>query len=252
MRTVIIVQARMTSSRLPGKVLMPIAGRPMLEQQLRRLRGCRMAQEIAIATTTNASDDPVAEIAWKQGCSLFRGSEYDVLGRYVGAARKACADVVVRVTADCPLIDAGVTDRVIQELLDRSDRCDYASNVLQRTWPRGLDVEAFFMDTLLRMDRLGRSPQAREHVTVGPRLEHPEVFLCHSVQDTRNNADLRWTVDTIQDLHLVRTIYEELGLDERLLAYPEILAWVRSRTDLVNLNRGIETWDPHAELARTR
>jgi spore coat polysaccharide biosynthesis protein SpsF len=252
MRTVVIVQARMTSSRLPGKVLMPLAGRPMLEQQLRRLRACRMAREIVIATTTNPADDPVAETAWRHDCCLFRGSEYDVLGRYLAAARKACAEVVVRITADCPLVDPEVVDRVIRELLDRADACDYASNVFARTWPRGLDVEAFFMDTLERMDRLGRSPLAREHVTAVIRAERPDLFLCHSVEDEQNNSDLRWTVDTMEDLRLVRTIYDELDLGERLLPYSDILAWVRSRQDLVNLNRGIETWDPNAEPARTR
>jgi spore coat polysaccharide biosynthesis protein SpsF len=252
MRTVIVVQARMTSTRLPGKVLMPVGGRPMLAQQIRRLRQCRLAQEIAIATTTNSSDDPIAEIAWRDGVCLFRGSESDVLGRYLGAARKAYADVVVRVTADCPLIDAGVTDRVIGELLARADACDYASNVFTRTWPRGLDTEAFFMDTLARMERLGKTALAREHVTVVARAERPELFLCHSVVDEHDNSDLRWTVDTAEDLRLVRTIYEELELGEHPKPYAEILAWVRSRSDLVNLNRGIETWDPHAEPAHTR
>jgi len=252
MRTAIIIQARMTSTRLPGKVLMPVAGRPMLEQQLRRLRECRRSQEIVIATTGNSSDDPIAEVAWRQGVCLFRGSEHDVLGRYLGAARKACADVIVRVTADCPLIDAAVVDRVIGELLDRAANCDYASNVFERTWPRGLDTEVFFMDTLMRMERLGRSAKAREHVTVMARAERPDLFLCHSVVDSQDNSDLRWTVDTAEDLRLVRAIYQELNLGEKLLPYPEILAWVRTRHDLVNLNRGIETWDPHAELAHTR
>jgi spore coat polysaccharide biosynthesis protein SpsF len=252
MRTAIVVQARMTSTRLPGKVLMPVAGRPMLAQQLRRLRECRLAQEIVVATTTNSTDDPVAEVAWRQGVCLFRGSESDVLGRYLGAARKVCADVVVRVTADCPLIDAGVTDRVIGELLERADACDYASNVFERTWPRGLDTEAFFMDTLARMERLGKSPLAREHVTVVARMERPELFLCHSVVDERDNSDLRWTVDTPDDLRLIRTIYEELDLNRCLTPYAGILAWVRARTDLMNLNRGIETWDPHEDLAHTR
>src|SRR4029077_1370487 len=134
-------------------------------------------QDIVIATTTNTADDPIAEVAWRMGVCLFRGSESDVLGRYLGAARKVCADVIVRVTADCPLIDAGVTDRVIGELLERADHCDYASNLFERTWPRGLDTEAFFMDTLARMERLGKTPQAREHVTVVARMERPELFL---------------------------------------------------------------------------
>jgi spore coat polysaccharide biosynthesis protein SpsF len=242
----------MTSTRLPGKVLMPLAGQPMLAQQIRRLRTCRLAQEIVIATTTNAADDPIAEVAWRHGVCLYRGSESDVLGRYWEAARKALADIVVRVTADCPLIDAGVTDRVIGELLARADSCDYASNVFDRSWPRGLDTEAFFMDTLARMARLGKTPLAREHVTVVARAERPELFLCHSVVDTQNNSDLRWTVDTATDMQLVRTIYEELDLGNCVTPYAEILAWVRSRNDLVSLNCGIETWDPYAELAHTR
>jgi len=224
----------------------------MLAQQLRRLHSCRRVQDIVIATTTNSSDDPVAEIAWRHGVCLFRGSEYDVLGRYLGAARKVCADLVVRVTADCPLIDAGVTDRVIGELLDRAADCDYASNLFERTWPRGLDTEAFFLDTLARMERLSRTAQAREHVTLLPRTERPDLFLCHSVVDECDNSDLRWTVDTVEDLRLVRRIYEELDLGERPRPYAEILAWVRSHNDLLNLNRGIQTWDPHAEPAHTR
>jgi spore coat polysaccharide biosynthesis protein SpsF len=242
----------MSSTRLPGKVLMPVAGRPMLEQQLRRLRECRLASEIVVATTTNSADDAIAEIAWRQNVCVFRGSESDVLGRYLGAARKVCAEMVVRITADCPLIDAGVTDRVIGELKERSGCCDYASNVRERTWPRGLDVEAFFLDTLARMDRLGKSHQAREHVTVVARAERPELFLYHSVKDEQDNSDLRWTVDTAEDLRLVRTIYEELDLGERPRPYGEILAWVRSRNHLASINRGVETWDPDAEFAHTR
>jgi spore coat polysaccharide biosynthesis protein SpsF len=159
---------------------------------------------------------------------------------------------VVRVTADCPLIDPGVTDRVIRELIDHEDACDYASNVLLRTWPRGLDVEAFFFDTLARMARLGKTPQAREHVTVPVRLEKPELFLCRSVVDEHDNSDLRWTVDTPQDLRLVRTIYDELDLGSRRLPYADILAWMRARNHLAGLNRGIETWDPYAELTHSR
>lgn len=244
MRRIIIVQARMTSTRLPGKVLMDLAGRSMLAQQLRRLKRCA-ADEIVIATTTNTTDDPVIELARREDVGWFRGSEHDVLSRFVGAARQARADLVVRVTADCPLIDPEVTDRVIAELADHHSECDYASNVEERSFPRGLDVEALFFDTLLRADRLGRSAAAREHVTVVIRAERPELFARRSVTDSRNGADLRWTVDTPEDLRLVRTLYEDLDLGTHTLSYGEILQHVRAHPELARMNAGIETWQPN-------
>jgi spore coat polysaccharide biosynthesis protein SpsF len=243
MRRVIIVQARMTSTRLPGKVLMDVAGQPILAQELHRLKQCALVDDIVVATTTNVTDDPVAELAHREQVGCFRGSEQDVLARYVGAAREARADVVVRVTADCPLIDPQVTDRVIAELTDHAMECDYASNVLRRTYPRGLDVEAFFWDTLLRMDRLAQSAAAREHVTIVPRSEHPELFLCRSVEDDEDNADLRWTVDTAADLEFVRQLYAALNLNTRTASYPEILGYVRNHVGLARRD-AIETWDP--------
>jgi spore coat polysaccharide biosynthesis protein SpsF len=244
MRRVIIVQARMTSTRLPGKILMDVAGQPMLAQQLRRLKRCALADDIIVATTTNATDDPVAELAHREQVGCFRGSEQDVLARYVGAARETRADVIIRVTADCPLIDPQVADCVIGELTKHVNECDYASNVLRRTYPRGLDVEAFFWDTLLRIDRLAKSQPAREHMTILPRSEHPELFLCLSVEDAQNNADLRWTVDTASDLEMVRALYAGLNLGVRVETFPEILAYVRAHPDLAQLNAGSETWEP--------
>lgn len=243
MRRVIIIQARMTSTRLPGKVLADLSGRPMLAQQIRRLQRCRVDQ-IVVATTVNATDDPVVELARREGVAWYRGSEHDVLGRFVGAARQERADVVVRITADCPLIDPAVTDQVIAALLDDSDPCDYASNVLERTYPRGLDVEALFFDTLLRVDRLAKSPAAREHVTLMMYAERPDLFLRRSVTDTQSNADLRWTVDTQADLDMVRLIYAALDLENTLLPYPDILSYVRAHPEVAHMNAGIETWTP--------
>lgn len=242
MKRVLVVQARMTSTRLPGKILADLAGRPMLAQQLRRLRRCRRADEIVIATTVNAADDPVVALARAEGVRPFRGSEGDVLSRYVGAAREAKADLVVRITADCPLIDPEVVDRVIAEAEDHPDGCDYASNVHPRTYPRGLDAEALFADALWRIDRLARSPAAREHVTHFVR-ERPDLFLTRSVTDVADNSDLRWTVDEPDDLRMVRCIYEELGLHERVAPYAEILAFVRGRPDIAAIN---------AHVAQTR
>lgn len=234
----------MTSTRLPGKVLAEVVGKPMLAQQLQRLKQCRAVDEIVIATTTNLTDQPIVQLARQEGVGWFCGSDRDVLARFVGAARQAQADVVVRVTADCPLIDPLITDRVINDLTEHAAECDYASNVLERTYPRGLDIEAFFWDTLLRIDRLAQSQAAREHVTIVPRSEQPQLFLCRSVVDSQNNSDLRWTVDTEADLQLIRLLYEALDLGQHLAPYHEILAYVRTHANLSQINAHVETWDP--------
>src|SRR6185312_10374840 len=153
----------MTSSRLPGKVLMLLGDQPMLAFQLSRLKACQSVDAIVIATTTNETDDPLVDLARSEGVGWFRGSEHDVLSRCLGAAKEHRAEVVVRVTADCPFIDPTVSDTVIRDLLEHRHDCDYVGNVITRSYPRGLDTEAMFFDTLLRMDRLGLSKEAREH-----------------------------------------------------------------------------------------
>ncbi|MGH3026673.1 MAG: cytidylyltransferase domain-containing protein, partial [Gaiellaceae bacterium] len=179
MRTVVLVQARMTSTRLPGKVLMDLAGRPMLERQLERLGRSELADEIVIATTTNPADDPLVEIARRLRLRCHRGSEHDVLSRCLGASREAVAEIVVRITSDCPLIDPVEADIVIDELRQRRSSCDYASNTLEPGLPRGLDCEAMWLDTLERMARLATSAAAREHVTWFCYGERPDLFAVH-------------------------------------------------------------------------
>jgi len=244
MKRVIIIQSRMTSTRLPGKILMDVAGKPMLAQQLRRLKQCRAVDQIVVATTDNSADDPVVELARKEGVGWFRGSEHDVLGRYVGAAREAKADIVIRSTGDCPLIDARVTDAVIHELEIHAATADYVCNFKPRTFPRGLDVEAFFSDVLWRVDRLAQTRSAREHVTLFIHAEHPELFWQRNIADNQDNSDLRWTVDEEVDLQLVRLIYDALDLGSRAAPYEEILAYVRRRPELAGLNAGVTTWKP--------
>lgn len=239
MRRVAIVQARTGSTRLPGKVLLDLAGRPMLVQQLRRLQRCRRLDEIVVATTTHAADDALAAVVAAEGVRAFRGSEADVLSRYVEAARESRAELVVRVTADCPLIDPDVVDRVIGEAEDHADDCDYASNVIERTYPRGLDAEAVYADVLRRVDRLARSGPAREHVTLLIVAERPELFLRRSVTGAVNHSDLRWTVDTPADLAMVRRVYEELDLGDRFCGYEQILAYVLARPEVTAINAHI-------------
>jgi spore coat polysaccharide biosynthesis protein SpsF len=236
MRRVLIVQARMTSTRLPGKVMEDLGGRPMLARQLERLRASRLADDIVVATTTNASDDPLVALADADGARWFRGSEADVLSRYAGAAREADADVVIRVTSDCPLIDPGEIDVVIEAL---GPGVDYAANILERRLPQGLDTEALWRDVLDRMDRAAQSVPAREHVTWYCRDERPELFVRRSVVRPYDAADLRWTVDTADDLALVRRLYADLGLADRPRPFAEILAHVRAHPELQAINAHI-------------
>jgi spore coat polysaccharide biosynthesis protein SpsF len=237
MRRVVVIQARMTSTRLPGKVLMDLAGRPMLERQLERLEGCRQVDEIVLAVTTNPDDDPIVDLAGRLSVRVHRGSEHDVLDRYVGAARASDAAVVVRVTSDCPLIDAAEVDAVIDAL---EPEYDYASNTLVRHLPRGLDAEALWRDALDRTARMATSTPAREHVTWFCREERPDLFELRSVVRDVDAADLRWTVDTAEDLELVRRLYAELGLAEQSRPFAEVLAHVRAHPELAEINVHVE------------
>ena len=234
MRVIAIVQARMGSSRLPGKVLAELGGATMLAQVVRRLRTARRLDEIVVATTSTAADDAVVREAGRLGAGVHRGAEHDVLARYLGAARSYRADAIVRVTADCPLIDGAVVDRVIGAL---ADDVDYASNTVVRRYPRGLDAEALHRDTLERIGRMARTPAAREHVTALVR-EQPAWFCTADVVPASDvdDSDLRWTVDTDADLAMARGLYDALGLADAAIGYRDVVAAVRARPELAALN----------------
>jgi spore coat polysaccharide biosynthesis protein SpsF len=218
----------MGSTRLPGKVLAPLDGVPALRVELERLAQAAV-DEIVVATTTKPEDDAVVELADACGVRVVRGDESDVLARYLQAAAAVGADVVVRVTGDCPLLDPGVVDRV-RTALDAG--VDYASNVLVRTFPVGLDAEAVTRDALERTARAARSTAAREHVTWHIRTERPDAFVRRSVEDPVDNSDLRWTLDTADDLVLLRRLVGELDLVRRPRPYADVVAAVRARPEL--------------------
>lgn len=240
MKRVAIIQARMRSTRLPGKISLDLGGKPMLLQQINRIKRCKEIEEIVIATTEKTEDDTVVRLAEKEGVRWYRGSEQDVLSRYVGAAGEARADVVVRITSDCPLLDAEECDRVIQALINNKCLYDYAANVVVRTYPRGLDIEALFIDTLKRIDRLAVSKSSREHVTSFVLKERPNLFSICSIMDVENNSELRWTVDTQEDLMMMRRLYELLNLSEYYLAYREILKCVKKNPAISKLNHSVK------------
>ncbi|MGD9788639.1 MAG: NTP transferase domain-containing protein [Sulfuricellaceae bacterium] len=209
MKVVIIDQARMTSTRLPGKVLKPVLGKPLLEYQIERLRRVKRADDVVIATTTNASDDILVDFCRRHGVKVYRGSELDVLSRYYGAAVEAEADVVVRVTSDCPVIDPAVVDQVIGHYLAHQKEYDYVSNTQVRSFPRGMDAEVFSFGALESAYREGQLEYEREHVT--PFLYgHPERFRIGQWVFREDRGDDRWTVDTPEDFELIRRIIEDL------------------------------------------
>jgi spore coat polysaccharide biosynthesis protein SpsF len=225
-----IIQARMSSTRLPGKVLKPIIGRPMLELQLERLRRARLIDTLIVATSDQPDDDPIATLCEQQGIGIFRGSLSDVLGRYHGALSAfGPADHVVRLTADCPLADPDVIDGCIVQHL--ADGADYTSNGVERTFPRGLDVEVMTAVTLERAHREATALDEREHVTMHLYRNQQTFQLSHFVQD-RSLGSLRWTVDTPEDLEMVRAVYlalyagkpdfRQADILRLLLAHPEI------------------------------
>jgi spore coat polysaccharide biosynthesis protein SpsF len=238
MKTVCTIEARMTSSRLPGKVLLEAAGKPLLEHMIERLRRARRIDEIVIATTAEASSAPIAALADRLGVACFRGSEEDVLERVLGAARAHDADLIVETSADCPLIDPEVADLVIARFLDGG--ADYCSNTLQRTYPRGMDVQVFPTAVLAEVDGLTQDPPDREHVSLYI-YEHPDRYRLRSVvSDRPETAAIRLTVDTAEDYALIRAIFETLYPRDPAFGLGAILALLDERPDLAALNRHVE------------
>ncbi|NEO12175.1 MULTISPECIES: glycosyltransferase family protein [unclassified Moorena] len=239
MKLVIIVQARMTSTRLPGKVLKQVLGKPLLDYQIERLRRVKLADEIVIATTINQTDEPIVELCNSISIPYFRGSEEDVLARYYGAAVEHQADVVVRVTSDCPLIDPQVIDQVIQFYLDHQGEYDYVSNSLQRTYPRGMDTEVFSFAALDEAFHEASAQPDREHVT--PFIHRqPERYRLGHVTYVEDNSNHRWTVDTAEDFELIRRMLEALYSQQPEFTLEYCLDLVSQHPDWSELNAHIE------------
>lgn len=235
---VAIVQARMGSSRLPGKVLMDIAGAPMLFRVLNRLRRCKNLTDIVVATTKEDSDNALVKACEEWGVKCFRGSTNDVLDRFLETARHFKADVIVRITSDCPFIDPSVVDLVIEQFLKHRGSAEYVSNVVEpRTFPRGLDIEVFSFSALERAWREDTDPQLREHVTQYF-LRNPSVFGVMGVFNDEDLSSLRWTVDTTEDLEFARLAYGCFPDDS--FSWLELIDCIRKNPDLTEVNRHIE------------
>jgi spore coat polysaccharide biosynthesis protein SpsF len=230
MKTIAIIQARMNSSRLPGKVLADIDGQPMLTRVVNRVHRSNLLDGLVVAITLDASDDSLAAFCQQRGYDFVRGSQFDVLDRYYQVARKLQIGTVVRITADCPLIDPDLIDQVLQEFL--SSDVDFVANRLpppfRRTFPIGLDIEVCSFAVLERAWKEADQPHQREHVMPfiyeGVKLQildhrikegiSGNGFSVRILQNVPDHGDLRWTVDTPEDLELIRLIYKRFNRDD--------------------------------------
>lgn len=227
----------MGSTRLPGKVLLRVLGRPLLDHLLDRLERVASPHRTIVATTTLDEDDPIERLCAARGVPVHRGSAEDVLDRYVGATTAAGASSVARVTGDCPLIDPQIVDRVVTRF--RTDGCDYASNTLERTFPRGLDVEVFTKQALEEAGTEAREPDEREHVT--PFLyRNPDRYRLCNVASDRDEGSERWTVDTPEDFALVSRIMSELGAGVATAGISEIRSVLDANPDWRRINAHVE------------
>lgn len=209
MKIVSTIEARMQSNRLPGKVLMEVLGKPLLELMIERVRRARRIDEIVIATAHDSSCDPIETLANRIGVRCYRGSEDDVLDRVLKAAASVEADVIVELTGDCPLIDPSIIDQVVDVYC--TSEVDYCANVLKRTYPAGMDTQVFAYSVLQEVSYLTREPSDREHVSLYI-YTHPERFTLKNVESglPPELTDWRLVVDVPEDFELIRRIYESL------------------------------------------
>lgn len=238
-KVVVSIQARIGSSRLPGKVLKKICEKPMLLLMLERLSKCELIDEIVIATTNNKIDDPIFKFAKNYGYQVFRGDEYDCLDRHYQAVKNSNAKFICKITSDCPLIDPKIVDKVIGYFLENEKKFDYVSNVHPATYPDGLDVEIFSNNALEKAWKEAKSREEREHTTTYM-WKNPSLFRIGSViMPDKKNLFMkeRWTVDYPEDFEFIKAIYENLYNDGKIFLMDEILEFLTKQNDIKKINQ---------------
>lgn len=238
-KIVAIIEARHASTRLPGKVLMDIHGQPMITRVVQRLKLARTLDDVVVAITENPTDDELADALKRMGAHTFRGSEPDVLDRVLKAAQAHDADIIVEITGDCPLVDPGLVDKIVGDFLVGG--ADFVSNILPHTTPRGTDVRVFRTKDLADINEKSADPADHEHVSLHF-WEHLDRYTCRNVEMDLPDvvAEIRLTVDTEEDLELVRAIYD--GLYEKNPAFNlvDVLDYLNANPSLLEINRHVE------------
>lgn len=243
-KIVATIEARMTSTRLPGKVLMPFVGKPALAHLIERLKRSQYLDEICVATTTNAADEPIVALARELGVSYFRGSEQDVLGRMLGAARSVGADTLVEITGDCPVVDHRVVDRGIEAFFTHD--VDYVSNSLSPSYPGGFDVQVFPVSVLAEVDQLTQDPIDRTHVSYYI-YQHPEKYRLYNVEAPPEAfaPELRVTLDEESDYTVIAAVFEALYPHSPDFSAAEVVTFLAAHPDVAVLNKNVRQKAPH-------
>jgi len=234
-----IVQARYGSTRLRGKIFKNLAGKPMLWQVVNRLSYSKTLDKIVIATTTDTDDDLTEKFCVENNIKYYRGDVNDVLSRYYESAKIFNADIIIRITSDCPLIDPNILDDMLKVFVNSETEIDYMSNVIERSFPRGFDIEIFSFAALEKAYNEAKSDFEREHVT--PYFyKNPGLFR---LKNYKNNIDYsfhRWTVDTEEDFKLIEEIYNSLYIPEKLFLFEDILNLFEKNPYLIKINQHIK------------
>lgn len=239
MKTVAIIQARMGSTRLPGKVMMKISGKTVLEHVITRVKQSKLIDEIIIATTVKLDDDAIVEESKRLEVKYYRGSEEDVLSRYYYAAEKNNADVIIRITSDCPLIDPHIIDKIIKFYKENKYEIvtNAGSDLSQRTYPRGLDTEVFSFRQLEYAFMKATEKYQREHVTPYIYENYDKI---HYYKNDKDYSKHRWTLDTEEDFELITIIYDELYKKQHDFYFGNIIGLFERKPELFNINSNIE------------
>jgi spore coat polysaccharide biosynthesis protein SpsF len=241
--TVAVVQARMSSTRLPGKVLLRTCGKPLLQHMIERVQRCTQIDQLVVATSSDASDDPLQALCNSLGVPCHRGSLDDVLDRFMGAVQSLAPGWVVRLTGDCPLIDPDVIAKVVNSA--REPGVDYASNALNPTFPDGLDVECMRAEVLEQAWREARKPSEREHVTPFIHTQ-PERFALRQVRHDPDLSALRWTVDEASDFVFVSQVFEHLYPVKPDFRMKDVLALLDREPQLARINSKLQRNEGYA------
>lgn len=241
MKVVCLVQARVGSTRLPGKILKEICGKTILHHEIDRLKKCKEIDEIVIATTDKEDDDKIVNEAKKLSVKYFRGSENDVLSRFYYAAKENNADIVVRVTSDCPCIDFEILDKMLIYFKDKykEKQIDYLSNTINRTYPRGYDIEIFTFSALEKSYINAKKEYEREHVT--PYIyDKTNNFLKLSFENKDDYSEYRVTLDTIEDFIVIKNIFENLYYKNPYFKLNDVVQYLNNNLHIVDINKHIE------------
>lgn len=239
MKIIAIIQARMGSTRLPGKVLKKVKNRMLLEYQLERIHQSQLLDDIVIATTKKEKDKMIVDFCNDRDIHVFQGSEDNVLERYFHAAKEYGADVIVRLTSDCPLIDPELIDEAIRLYLESKNNVDYASNTLVRSYPRGLDIEVFSFKALKQSYQQAILESEKEHVT--PYIyNHPEKFKFVNLESLEDYSFHRWTVDTEEDFELVKRIIKETYPHTKDIKWKDIIKIMEQNPSWIEINAHVE------------